>query len=100
MESTKNKKGINNDKNNNKKRTKEREKGTNESKPEELSTTNAQVHKQHFPSGIEQKPVREDGGLGCRKLTRSATTSKSMGLEPKRELRTFPGTNNPWNLGK
>ena len=28
MESTKNKKGINNDKNNNKKRTKEREKGT------------------------------------------------------------------------
>ena len=66
MESTKNKKGINNDKNNNKKRTKEREKGTahrervvwgvggggrearsymqkktNESKPEDLSTTNA-----------------------------------------------------------
>ena len=41
MESTKNKKGINNDKNNNNKRTKEREKGTNESKPEELSTTNA-----------------------------------------------------------
>ena len=41
MESTINKKGINNDKNNNKKRTKEREKGTNESKPEDLSTTNA-----------------------------------------------------------
>ena len=60
MKSTKNKKGINNNnKNNNKKRAKEREKGTaqrergggearsymqkktNESKPEDLSTTNA-----------------------------------------------------------
>ena len=123
MESTKNKKGINNDKNNNKKRTKEREKGTAQRERvvcvcvcvcvgggggvgEGRREATCEKHNKRLgvqiALSVRHRAKARQGGWrsGAPKINSKRNYVKIYGPGTERELRAFPGTNNPWNLGK